>query len=248
MKKFLIMILLLIVQVTPVYGNHQDIKFTIAAETGTSEVLIRLKVENQTSEALKLTFPTSQFYEYIVKNQKGKEIYRYSNGRSFLQALQQIELDPGEEKIWEDKWTYPVEVKPGEYVIEAFLKTSMLNDKPIQEEIRAKTNVKIRSKGEAFRGIVVSGTSGKYNVQGELRPSLTEFYYLVEDGHHQIISERKVKLGKPSGNWRKFKLNITVAANVLPDNGTLILFLYEKKEANGETVNHLPVKLESFPR
>ncbi|SFA79069.1 MULTISPECIES: BsuPI-related putative proteinase inhibitor [unclassified Bacillus (in: firmicutes)] len=248
MKKFLFIIVLLFVQVTTVHGNQQDMNFSVATETGTQEALIRLKVENQTSEKLKLEFPTSQFYEYIVKNQKGKEIFRYSNGRSFLQAIQQIELDPGEEKIWEDRWTYPVGTKPGDYVIEAVLKASILNDRPSQKEIRAETSVKIGLKEEAFRGIVVSGSGGKYTVQGEISPSLTEFFYLVEDGHHQWISERKVDLGKPSGKWRKFKLNITVPSNVLPENGTLILFLYEKKLHSGEAVNHLPVKLESFPK
>lgn len=247
MKQLLFTLVLLFFQVTTVHGSHQDINFSVSAETGTQDAMITLKVENQSGKKMILEFPTSQFYEYVVKDQKGKEIYRYSNGKSFAQAIQKIGVDPGKSVQWEDRWTYPVGMKPGVYTIEASLKANMLNGNSIQKEIKAETSARILLEDEAFRKIGVTGAGGKYKVQGELNPSLTEFFYLVEDGHHQWISERKVTLGKSNGKWRKFNLEITIPTKFLPENGTLILFLYEKKEAIGETVNHLPVKLESFP-
>lgn len=64
-----------------------------------------LHLTNTSESPLELTFPTSQRYDFVVTDPEGGEVWRWSDGMSFLQAISTATLDPGEtwdmEAIWE---------------------------------------------------------------------------------------------------------------------------------------------------
>lgn len=107
-------------------------------------------------------------------------------------------------------------------------------------------SLEIMKSNEIFRSIKVTGTSGKYVVTGEARPHNGSFYYVVEDGHYIFISETEVKSNSSYPNWSKFTLHVTVFPRKLPDNGALVLYLFEKGNSNNEMKMVFPIVLEEF--
>ena len=75
-------------------------------------------VENKSEKPIKLTFNTGQTFDYILKDQAGKTIIHYSEGKSFTQAIIEKELVKGAQL------THDIHLKdldPGEYTLEVWL-------------------------------------------------------------------------------------------------------------------------------
>ena len=86
------------------------------------ELLARLTLKNQSEAPVILNFPSGQTYEFLIKNERGDIIYRWSRGRVFTQAFR-MERFTGERN-----WIVPVQMgasglQPGKYVAEAYLTT-----------------------------------------------------------------------------------------------------------------------------
>lgn len=68
-------------------------------------VRLGLHVTNTTSRTIDFTFPTSQRYDFVVRRPSGEEVWRWSDGMAFLQAISHATLAPGEswdmEAVWE---------------------------------------------------------------------------------------------------------------------------------------------------
>lgn len=107
------------------------------------------------------------------------------------------------------------------------------------------TIVNEQSESPVFKDIVVSGEMGGYTVIGQANVKKGTFFYIVEDGHNQYISETAVKVKSKAPTWNPFELVIAIPAEKLPENGTLILNLYEKGES-GQILDNFPVVLETF--
>lgn len=95
----------------------------------------------------------------------------------------------------------------------------------------------------AFRKIEVSGGKGTYTVTGEARSSSGELFYLVEDGHIEFISEKKLAAKGKFPSWSTIKLDINIPEEKFPESGTIVLYLYERNN-EGKLINALPVILE----
>jgi len=87
----------------------------------TREVRVTFRVANKTGKMLRLTFPTEQRLEILVRNEAGSVIERWSEDRSFGQAMGFVTINPDEKLEYvEDLSTR--EMKAGEaYFIEASL-------------------------------------------------------------------------------------------------------------------------------
>ncbi len=107
-----------------------------------------------------------------------------------------------------------------------------------QEKDRRKENL-------FFRNVSVKGKRGKYEVTGEARPATGQFFYTVEDGHHQYVDETKGETKNKYPDWENFKISISLDKKTLPENGVLILNLYER-DNKGEIFHLYPVVLEEF--
>ena len=82
------------------------------------------KVANTSDQPLRLTTPSGQEFDLVIKNAQGDVIYRWSDGKFFTQAASTIDLSPGHR-------TYAVEIPlseaenqplaPGKYTVESWL-------------------------------------------------------------------------------------------------------------------------------
>lgn len=103
-----------------------------------------------------------------------------------------------------------------------------------------------REKAPVFRNVTVTGGQGVYTVTGEARVFEATFQYEVSDGHFvHMAGFMTTSNGAPE--WGTFTLEVNVAAEDLPVNGTLTLFLYEESAADGSVINQQAVVLETFP-
>ena len=99
---------------------------------------------------------------------------------------------------------------------------------------------------EAFQKIKVNGQKGSYVVTGEVRAGSREFFYVVEDGHNEYISEKKLEVKETTAkNWSSFNIKIEVQKEEFPESGNVILYLYERNK-DGQRMNELPILLEKI--
>ncbi len=68
------------------------------------EVRLTFHVTNTTSAPLEFTFPTSQRYDFVVSDEQGNAVWRWSDDRAFLQAVTHATLEPGETWTMESAW------------------------------------------------------------------------------------------------------------------------------------------------
>lgn len=110
--------------------------------------------------------------------------------------------------------------------------------------------VEIRADGipncnSAFCNVQVSGSGGHYTVTGEGRVFEAVMAYAVEDGHNYLLEQfHTLDEGAPA--WSPFQFDIVIPEEQLPDNGTLILELFEYSANDGSKINSLIIPLETF--
>ncbi len=111
---------------TPTTGNVSDIeneavqvKPIVQLNQEGDHLKFHISLVNQGKEDVELTFPSGQRFEIFVNDSNGREVYRYSINRSFIQVIEEVILKAGEELSWEEEWDLTMngeEVVPsGEY-------------------------------------------------------------------------------------------------------------------------------------
>ncbi len=111
-----------------------DASFTQEADRGVFD----LSLVNSGEEPVKLTFSSGQQYEIVVTDpESGEEVYRYSEGMFFTEALIEEELAPDEEMTWQEAWDYTSmeeAVEPGEYEATVSLVVMSLDGEEVPED------------------------------------------------------------------------------------------------------------------
>lgn len=79
---------------------------SLQVETGADSVRFALRVTNATGEPVALTFPTGQSYDFVVE-QAGRELWRWSEGMMFTQAIRMETLEPEETRAYTESWQPP---------------------------------------------------------------------------------------------------------------------------------------------
>ena len=100
----------------------EGIHFRVGIDQGTygpgETIRVRMEVANVLEEERALFFRTGQRYDLVLLTAEGEEIHRWSEDRSFTQALARVELLPGSEPVvWEESLQAPN--IPGSYRVEA---------------------------------------------------------------------------------------------------------------------------------
>lgn len=88
--------------------------------TGT-EITFALHVVNDTKKGVELTFPTGQTHDFTVVDSIGREMWRWSRGRMFTQALRNKFLDRGESLELVESMKTDKPLPAGRYVARAQL-------------------------------------------------------------------------------------------------------------------------------
>ncbi|MBE4909324.1 hypothetical protein IMZ08_14835 [Bacillus luteolus] len=229
----------------------QSLETSVDIQAASDSADIYIKVKNNGEEDVTLTFTSGQTFEVVVVDGNNNEVYRFSTGKMFTMALQDVRIKAGEEKVWKDKWRYLNEdgqrVKPGEYKAIVSVVASKLNGNPIgKDKLRAVKEFTIPEQSTAFRNVTVSGKDGEYVVKGEARVHEATFFYAVEDGHDYIIKEtvKTAKEGAPT--WSQFEFEVNIPKEKFPINGVLLLVLYERSAKDDEVVNSHQIVLQEF--
>lgn len=81
-------------------------------------VRLTMTLSNEGDEPVALRFPTGQSAEFVVSDATGEEVWRWSEGRMFTQALREETLDPDDRASYEATWDAP---EPDEYLARAIL-------------------------------------------------------------------------------------------------------------------------------
>ena len=259
MRKISLLIILLLMAVGPVLAVGEereatrplDFSFFVDPVAGPEKAEFELSLSNNGDAPLSFEFPTSQKYEIIVIDSKKDKVYQYSKGKAFAQAFETLVIKPQEKVKWKESWDYSVEGKPikeGEYTVVTKLKATSLNGKPIADQSLLKDTKKMYVPGvnPVFKGGRAEGSKGNYKIIGEARPINGKFYYSVEDGHNELISQTEITLESKYPEWKPFSIKLSIPANKLPQNGSVILNLYERSRESGEIMHTYPVLLERF--
>lgn len=100
------------VEVQEVMSNELKLDFYVMPLSEETQFVISLT--NQSDQLKKLEFHSSQKYEIIVTNEKREEVYTYSKGKMFSQALGSALIKAGESMEWEETWQHE-NLPPGQY-------------------------------------------------------------------------------------------------------------------------------------
>ncbi|WP_226644659.1 BsuPI-related putative proteinase inhibitor [Mesobacillus subterraneus] len=258
MRKVGLMIILLLMAVAPALAIGEEKETTEKLEysfyidplAGPEKAEFEMILQNLGDTELSFEFPTSQKYEITVEDGSKQKVFQYSEGKSFAQAFETVTLKPQEKVKWVEVWDYSAEGKrlpEGEYSVTAQLRATSVNGKTVGDK-KLLTDTKIMyipGENPVFKNITSEGGKGIYKVMGEVRPINGKFYYTVEDGHNQLIAETEVISGTKYPQWKPFTLEVSITESKLPQNGSVILNLYERSK-DGEIMHTYPVLLERF--
>jgi hypothetical protein len=80
---------------------------------------LTLEVRNVSGEPRDFVLPSAQVFEFVAFEAKGPEVWRWSEGMVFAQALQPLSLEPGEGRVF--KAALPAAgLSPGRYLIQGY--------------------------------------------------------------------------------------------------------------------------------
>ncbi|NUQ12853.1 MAG: hypothetical protein HUU26_11120 [Gemmatimonadaceae bacterium] len=100
------------------------------------DVLVRdgielaFRVTNNEVRKLELQFPSGQTHDFAVVDSLGREIWRWSEGRLFTQALQTRVLESNASLSWSARWRESL--APGRY---AAIATLLSENRPIEQRV-----------------------------------------------------------------------------------------------------------------
>ncbi|MEO8193962.1 MAG: BsuPI-related putative proteinase inhibitor [Gemmatimonadales bacterium] len=75
--------------------------FSVKASNG---VEFTLDVRNNTKKMIELNFPTGKTHDFIVTDESGKEVWRWSKGRMFTQSMQNKLIKSKDVAVFSEGW------------------------------------------------------------------------------------------------------------------------------------------------
>jgi hypothetical protein len=211
-----------------------------------------LALENQSNHTVTLTFNSSKMYDITVTDTTGKEKFRHSKGKKYIQDDEKVQIKAGASHIWKAKWKLPpADRKAGIYKVKAIFHPSKISPGSIKtEKLTVTENMTLQSgtadlMNNSFRNIHFTGNNGEYNVSGEARVFEASFAYSVSDGH-EVFVEKHQQTSEGAPAWAPFSFEIKIPEEDLPINGTLMLELFYFSPKDGEKTDILAVPLEKF--
>ena len=186
---------------------------------------INLIVRNNSDKDVKLEFPTSKLYDFFITDGK-REVFRFSNGRYYLQAFQYVTIASGKEKNWVINWdykSYGQRISSGKYTFIAELLPSKINGIPNTNQYVTKQEFTVPS----LHDIQIQGRAGNYTISGMLEDSNEKYFYTVDDGHRIIMKKKAISI---SGNTNTFQISLHLPSEIFAQNESLIFSIYNSKD------------------
>ena len=105
-----------------VTSGEFNFRINLAQRNYASRAIInlRLTLENWTKEPIKLNFTSGQSFDFVIRDAAGEGVYFWSANKLFTAEVREISV------TGEKNWTASeeLELKPGEYTLEAWLTTA----------------------------------------------------------------------------------------------------------------------------
>ncbi|MDQ0162410.1 BsuPI-related putative proteinase inhibitor [Bacillus alveayuensis] len=206
-------------------GNREKIVITVDARESTDFVDFVLMVKNETEQEVEFEFPSSQKYEIVVTNDKEEELYRYSIGKMFTQALQYETVPPFHYLEFSERWNYMKDgerIPPGTYTVSV---TWRGHEKGIETTLTAKEEMEVPKPHPSFRHVTIVEKEKQFTISGEVKTASRHIHYVVEDGHFELVKGKVFVTS--SQEWTKFTLNI-LKEDVISKR-PLMLLLYSEE-------------------
>ncbi|MCP8615552.1 BsuPI-related putative proteinase inhibitor [Salirhabdus salicampi] len=114
----------------------EELELTVNTEKTADSVTFQLTLTNSGNQDVELTFSSGQQYEIVVENEQGAEVYKYSHGKAFTEALINKQIGAGESETWEETWNLKDnegnKVEAGNYTVLVTLLPAQLNQQVIE--------------------------------------------------------------------------------------------------------------------
>jgi hypothetical protein len=98
-------------------------------DTARGVVRFAIEVANNSRKRVELNFPDGRTHDFVVLNEAGREVWRWSTGRMFTQAMRNRVLDVHDAVVYDERWAPPA---PGHYTLVASLRSE---NYPVQQRV-----------------------------------------------------------------------------------------------------------------
>ena len=115
--------------VRPPVGGQKGVTAHVMVDTARGVVRFAIEVANDSRKRVELNFPDGRTHDFVVLNEAGREVWRWSAGRLFTQAMQNRLLDVNDSVVYDERWSPP---SPGHYTLVASLRSE---NYPVQQRV-----------------------------------------------------------------------------------------------------------------
>ncbi|MDQ8163403.1 MAG: BsuPI-related putative proteinase inhibitor [Gemmatimonadota bacterium] len=113
----------------PTSGVDRGVTSHVMVDTARGTVRFAIEVANDSRKRVELSFPDGRTHDFVVLDAGGREVWRWSAGRLFTQAMQNRLLDAHDSVVYDERWTPPA---PGRYTLVAQLRSE---NYPVQQRV-----------------------------------------------------------------------------------------------------------------
>jgi hypothetical protein len=113
----------------PPVGGQKGVTSHVMVDTARGVVRFAIEVANDSRKRVELNFPDGRTHDFVVLNEAGREVWRWSAGRLFTQAMQNRLLDVNDSVVYDERWSPP---SPGHYTLVASLRSE---NYPVQQRV-----------------------------------------------------------------------------------------------------------------
>ena len=101
----------------------------VSIDTTNGEVRFAIAVRNGTRKSVEIDFPDGRTHDFVVMDSTGREVWRWSEGRLFTQAMQNRFLSSNDSVVYDEAWKAAT---PGNYTLVALLNSG---NHPVRQHV-----------------------------------------------------------------------------------------------------------------
>ena len=80
---------------------------SVHVDASANDVHFSLAVQNGTAKQVELSFPDGRTHDFVVLDESGREVWRWSEKRMFTQTMQNRLLDSRDSVVYDERWQAP---------------------------------------------------------------------------------------------------------------------------------------------
>lgn len=101
----------------------------VSIDTTNGVVRFAIAVHNGTRKSVEINFPNGRTHDFVVMDSTGREVWRWSDGRLFTQAMQNRFVSSKDSAIYDEAWKAAT---PGNYTLVALLNS---DNHPVRQHV-----------------------------------------------------------------------------------------------------------------